>query len=190
MLPTILAVLIIVLFLVIENRGRQGQAARSLDTGSADQRSTLMIGIAFMISMIALVAGVVLNLFSILLIYNSIVGWVGIALAALGVGMRTWANRVLGQFYTRTLRTEEGQRIVQEGPYRLIRHPGYLGTLLLWIGAALAIRNWLTLIVILVVMLIAYTYRISVEEKMLNATFGDVYQAYRKHTWRLLPPIY
>ena len=190
MLTTVLAFAIIGLFLIIENRGRQGQAARSLDTGSADQRSTLMVGIAFMISFISLIVGTVLNLFSILSINNSIVEWVGIALAALGVGMRTWANRVLGQFYTRTLRTEEGQHIVQEGPYRLIRHPGYLGTLLLWIGAALAIRNWLTLIVTVAVMLVAYTYRITVEEKMLSTTFGDAYQAYRQHTWRLLPLIY
>src|SRR5258708_1479204 len=57
----------------------------------------------------------------------------------IGLTLRVWAAQVLGRFYTRTLRTTDKQRIVQSGPYHLIRHPGYLGTILIWIGAGLAV---------------------------------------------------
>jgi protein-S-isoprenylcysteine O-methyltransferase Ste14 len=49
----------------------------------------------------------------------------GIALA--GLGLRWWSMIVLGRFYTRTLVTTAYQAVVQFGPYRVVRHPGYLG---------------------------------------------------------------
>jgi len=45
--------------------------------------------------------------------------------------------RTLGASYSRTLRTDDAQRVVDDGPYRLIRHPGYAGSLLVWSGFAL-----------------------------------------------------
>jgi len=44
---------------------------------------------------------------------------------------------VLGRFFTRTLRVTGEQRVVSDGPYRVVRHPGYLGDILMWTGAAL-----------------------------------------------------
>jgi hypothetical protein len=65
----------------------------------------------------------------------------GLILEATGLALRAWSMRTLGASYTRTLRTGEDQRVVDEGPYRLIRHPGYAGSLLTWSGFALASRN-------------------------------------------------
>jgi Isoprenylcysteine carboxyl methyltransferase (ICMT) family len=53
------------------------------------------------------------------------VAWGGVALMGGGLVLRVWAARVLGAFYTRTLRTSAGQRVVAEGPYRLVRHPDH-----------------------------------------------------------------
>jgi hypothetical protein len=52
---------------------------------------------------------------------------------------------VLGRFYTRTLVTVSNQELVNRGAYRLVRHPGYRGSLLTWTGASLALapQNWL-----------------------------------------------
>jgi protein-S-isoprenylcysteine O-methyltransferase Ste14 len=98
--------------------------------------------------------------------------------------------RVLGAFYTRTLRVSSKQHIVQQGPYRLIRHPGYLASIFLWIGGGVAVLNWITLIVIVAVMPAAYTYRIRSEEAMLSQTFGEEFTAYKAHTWKLIPFVY
>jgi protein-S-isoprenylcysteine O-methyltransferase Ste14 len=107
-----------------------------------------------------------------------------------GLVLRIWASRVLGSFYTRTLRTETEQHLIAKGPYRLVRHPGYLGTLLLWLGAGIATSNWIAVTAISLPMLGSYWYRIQAEEAMLAHTFPQEYQSYASHTWRLIPLIY
>jgi protein-S-isoprenylcysteine O-methyltransferase Ste14 len=185
------AFLLIIFFFVIEGRLRQGERAKSFDAGEADQGSTRRVGQAFGISVIVMLLALALDFFKVAeLPDGSPVGWIGLGLMLAGIGMRVWATRVLGRFYTRTLVTDGGQRIVRDGPYRLIRHPGYLGTLLLWVGAALAAVNWAAIIVIPLVTLPAYVFRIRSEEAMLSRTFGAQYQDYQRHSWRLLPPLY
>jgi protein-S-isoprenylcysteine O-methyltransferase len=104
-----------------------------------------------------------------------------------GIALRAWSNRVLGEFYTRTLRTVEEQRLVREGPYRVLRHPGYLGCLLMWAGAGLATANWLAVVLIVSVTVAAYGFRIGAEERMLLGAFGGEYEQYRRGTWKLVP---
>ena len=117
------------------------------------------------------------------------IGWLGIAIALTGFGLRIWSMRVLGKFYTRTLKVTENQSIVRAGPYRFIRHPGYLGSILIWSGVAASTTNWIVLLIVLIVMFGVYVYRIQSEEKMLIATNAD-YAAYRKQTWRLIPFVF
>ncbi len=107
-----------------------------------------------------------------------------------GVVLRVWAIRVLGEYYTRTLRTAEQQSLIDRGPYGVIRHPGYLGVLMLWVGAGLATANWIATLLIALVMFVAYTYRIQSEELMLAATFGEQYRRYAARTRRLIPFLY
>ncbi|HLO33209.1 MAG TPA: isoprenylcysteine carboxylmethyltransferase family protein [Anaerolineales bacterium] len=187
-MTTIFGYLILAGFFLTESRIRTGQEAKSFERGQFDQRSTVYIGIAYLISMLALLLSWFFNLFGVGKLPAS-VGWLGVAIALSGVLVRWWANRALGAFYTRTLKVTENQFIVQEGPYRLIRHPGYLGSILMWVGVAAATANWIVLIIVLIVMLVVYVYRIENEEKMLASAQPD-YAEYRKHTWRLIPLIY
>ncbi len=114
----------------------------------------------------------------------------GLVLMLGGLALRYWAARTLGAFYTRTLLVKTDHRIVDNGPYRLIRNPGYLGNLLLFIGAGLAATNWLVVLVIAIALLSSYIYRIRVEEAMLESTFGDEYRAYKARTRKLIPLVY
>jgi protein-S-isoprenylcysteine O-methyltransferase Ste14 len=108
----------------------------------------------------------------------------------LALGLRIWSMRVLGAYFSRTLRVADAQVIVMQGPYRVLRHPGYTGTILLWIGSGLALTNWLATAVVAILMLAVYSYRIRMEEAMLLTTFGEGYRQYRRHTWKLLPFLY
>ncbi len=96
----------------------------------------------------------------------------------------------MGEFYTRTLRVKTEQRIVDTGPYKLIRNPGYLGDLVMFVSAGLAVLNWIAALVIAAAMLRAYIYRIRSEEAMLQSTFGSDFMAYKARTWRLVPHIF
>jgi protein-S-isoprenylcysteine O-methyltransferase Ste14 len=64
------------------------------------------------------------------------------------------------------------------------------GVLLMWVGAGFATLNWVAVTVIMLAMGLSYHYRIVSEEAMLMTTFGEQYQTYKEHTWRLLPFVY
>jgi protein-S-isoprenylcysteine O-methyltransferase Ste14 len=191
-MTTILAYLVIVSFFILERRLRQGREAKSREATESDRRSTQRVGMAFGLSLVFVVAAPILNALHVGQIawHSTLLGWGGLAVMITGLALRVWAARVLGRFYTRTLRTIEQQQIVQRGPYHMIRHPGYLGTLLMWIGAGLAVLNWITLAVIVLIMISAYIYRVQSEESMLAEAFGEEFAAYKAKTWRLIPFIY
>ncbi|TMF57048.1 MAG: isoprenylcysteine carboxylmethyltransferase family protein [Chloroflexi bacterium] len=100
----------------------------------------------------------------------------GIVLMATGIGLRFYAVHTLGRYFTLTVRTHQGQRVIEAGPYRLVRHPSY----------SVALANWLTLLTI-VFPAIAIAYRIRVEEAVLLDALGDDYRRYMGHTKRLVP---
>jgi protein-S-isoprenylcysteine O-methyltransferase len=191
MLPTSLAYLLVFGFFVGEGRTRKGEAAQSMKAGSFDQKSTLSLGVAYGVCGLGLLAAPLLNYFGIgVLPGTAILGWVGVVIAAGGIALRLWANQVLGQFYTRTLKVTESQTIVQAGPYGLIRHPGYAGMIVMWVGAGLAVTNWLMALLIMVVMFSVYAYRIQSEEAMMAASYGAQYAEYQHHTRKLIPFLY
>ncbi len=80
-----------------------------------------------------------------------------------------------------------GHRVIQEGPYRLIRHPIYAGEILSFIGLGLALQSWVALVTILVASAIFYANHIRVEERFLVAELGDEYVQYMKRTKRIIP---
>jgi protein-S-isoprenylcysteine O-methyltransferase len=187
---TLAAFGLIAVFLGMERLARHGPEARSLQAGPFDHRSTGLLGVAFLIGMVSLLGAELLNAFQVGRLSPDWIGWVGVGLMAGAIGLRYWASRVLGRFYTRTLRVADDQVIVERGPYRMIRHPGYSADLLMWLGAGIATVNWMATTVLTLVMLGAYGYRIHCEEAMLLATLGPRYQTYWERTWRLLPFVY
>jgi protein-S-isoprenylcysteine O-methyltransferase Ste14 len=186
-----LAYALLGVFFALERRLRKGQLAQSLETSAFDRKSTRIVGGALLISMLSMLLAPCLNLLrrgrtSI----SPATGLLGLGLMVSGISLRTWANATLGSFYTRTLRVAEGQQLIEHGPYRLLRHPGYSGSLLLWIGAGLATTNGAAISVITTVTGSAYLYRVHSEEAMLAQNFGAAYQAYRQRTWKIIPFIF
>ena len=116
--------------------------------------------------------------------------WVGVALLAVGLCVRAWAMHTLGRYYTRTLRTMDEQHVVDRGPYRVVRHPGYAGSLMVWTGYALGLGNWIATVITMVLLGAVYIWRIDAEEALLCRSFGDRYAEYRRRTKRLVPYVY
>ncbi len=132
MFQVVVAYLLIMGFFAIEVFLRQGTAARSLEATDSDKGSTRLIGASFGV---AVVLPLLLDLLQVGQIASPGVSWLGLVVMLLGLGLRVWSMRVLGTYYSRTLRVADEQVIVTQGPYRIIRHPGYLGTILVWLGA-------------------------------------------------------
>src|SRR5262245_48324877 len=177
-------------FFIIERLLRQGESAKSFREGQEDKGSTRAVGAAFGLAILVLQIAPLLNRLRIGRIFGEKLAWGGVAASLAGLALRIWASRVLGAYYTRTLRTQEEQHLITEGPYRLVRHPGYLGVLLLWLGAGVATTNALVTAIISIPLIRAYLYRIQAEEAMLANAFPQQYKAYSRRTWRLIPFIY
>ncbi|HZU66641.1 MAG TPA: isoprenylcysteine carboxylmethyltransferase family protein [Ktedonobacteraceae bacterium] len=190
MRPRSIAFILLGLFFVTEPLLRQGKAASSRQAGPQDRGSTRLIGATFGSGCFALLAAPLLNKRKIGRIQRKEVAWGGIIIMIAGIVLRVWASRVLGAFYTRTLRTSEQQHLITNGPYRIVRHPGYIATLLMWSGAAISTGNWVVPIILMPPMAGAYCYRIQAEEMMLTAAFPQEYPDYAAHTWRLVPFVF
>ena len=113
----------------------------------------------------------------------------GIALAVLGAGVRLWALRVLGQWFTRDVHVSADQPVIDVGPYRLVRHPSYTGLLLIIAGIGVALGNVLAAALVLAPTLTALVIRVRVEEAALVDALGAPYRQYMGRTKRFLPYI-
>jgi protein-S-isoprenylcysteine O-methyltransferase Ste14 len=117
------------------------------------------------------------------LVTGEIIAWVGLAI-------RIWSIIVLGRSFRLTVEVDSDQAIVDRGPYRWVRHPSYTGLLILAIGFGIALGNWLSLAILVVLPLIVILRRIRVEEAQLVAVMGQPYVDYGKRTKRLVPGIW
>ena len=191
MLPLIFSFILIAVFFSIESRLRFGEEAKSLDAAERDKKSTSYIFKIFGINILCLLSVFIFNYFNLFKLFNNpFTAFVGIVLMLLGLFFRIYAVITLREYYTRTLKTITNQKIIAKGMYKFIRHPGYLGLILIWIGAGVSSNNYLALIIISILTISVYQFRIINEEKMLIEAFGDEYIKYKKNTWRLLPPLY
>ncbi len=114
----------------------------------------------------------------------------GFALFALGAGVRAWSIWTLGRFFTVQVAIASDHKLIENGPYRVLRHPSYTGSLMMFVGYLLCFGNALTMAIVLLVVIVVFTRRIHVEEIALADAFGDGWRAYAKRTWRLVPLIY
>jgi len=113
----------------------------------------------------------------------------GLGLEAAGLGLRTWSMRTLDASYTRTLRVANAQVVIEGGPYRHIRHPGYLGSLLIWVGFALSSGSLAAVAVVGALLVPTYRRRMASEEALLAAALVG-YEAYAARTKRLVPGLW
>ena len=117
-------------------------------------------------------------------------GPAGVGLMTAGLALRAWSMRTLGAYYSRTLRTTSDQTVVEYGPYRVLRHPGYLGSIMVWTGFAVTSGSPAAAVGVAALMGNAYSSRIASEEAMLEGRFGSAYAEYSQRTRRLIPFIW
>jgi protein-S-isoprenylcysteine O-methyltransferase len=115
---------------------------------------------------------------------------IGVAVFTAGISLRWYAIIVLGRFFTVNVAIAQDHRLIEEGPYRFVRHPSYTGSLLAFLGLGFCYCNWASLAVLMIPILAVFLRRMQVEEAALVAAFGDRYRDYARRTKRLIPAIY
>jgi protein-S-isoprenylcysteine O-methyltransferase Ste14 len=116
--------------------------------------------------------------------------WAGVLVYLIGQGIFLWA-RYTNNYFSSVVRiqTDRGQTVCSEGPYRYVRHPGYVGGFLFTITVGLLLGSWWASIpqVIAALMLVWRTAR---EDKTLQVELPG-YTKYATETrFRLVPGIW
>lgn len=114
----------------------------------------------------------------------------GTALVLVGLPLRFWAIRTLGRFFTATVEVQRGQKVIRDGPYRLLRHPSYTAAIVIAFAVTTVLGSSLGAALVMGIVLPAYLYRIRVEERLLAAELGDDYRQYQRISWRLIPRVF
>lgn len=114
-------------------------------------------------------------------------GWVCFALVIVGCLFAWWARIHLGQLWSGSITLKSDHRVVDTGPYRLVRHPIYTGLILAAVATAAEKATYLALAG---AALIAFGFWIKAlfEERFLRAELGrEAYDAYARRTPMLIP---
>ncbi len=111
----------------------------------------------------------------------------GLVTYILGHFLMAWALIRLGRVYQlggSVPRPED--RMISDGPYRLVRHPMYTAALSISLGLACLIQSW-AFFIVFCIYLCLISLLIPFEEDGLRRAYGDQYVAYQQKTRRLIP---
>jgi protein-S-isoprenylcysteine O-methyltransferase Ste14 len=111
---------------------------------------------------------------------------VGAVLAWLGAGLAVWARLALGVWFSGTFGIKPEHALVTTGPYAIVRHPMYLGLLLLLGGMAVDYNSAVSLGFVLL-LIVPFAMHTVIEEQMFRAHFGEAWAVYASRVPRLLP---
>jgi protein-S-isoprenylcysteine O-methyltransferase Ste14 len=115
---------------------------------------------------------------------------IGAILVVTGLIIRVISILTLKKQFTYTVTKIENHELIETGLYKRIRHPGYLGQLIIFTGIATTLSNWLSIIFMFVPVFLGFIYRIRVEEKFMTEQMGQKYIDYQKRTNKLIPKIF
>ena len=116
--------------------------------------------------------------------------FLGVATLIAGSLLRRHCFRVLGKVFTGAVAIQDDHRVIDAGAYRWVRHPSDSAALLIALGIALCLGNWLSVLVCVGVAFLAYNYRARVEEQALLASLGPPYAEFMAARKRFIPFIY
>jgi protein-S-isoprenylcysteine O-methyltransferase Ste14 len=94
---------------------------------------------------------------------------IGLPIALIGEALRVWAAGHL----------EKSREVTQSGPYRLFRHPLYVGSSIMGVGLAVAAGSVVVTLLVLIYLVMTLSAAVRTEEAFLRTRFGGDYDAYK-----------
>jgi protein-S-isoprenylcysteine O-methyltransferase Ste14 len=116
--------------------------------------------------------------------------WLGLIMIITGLYIRINAIRYLGRYFTANVQSVDAHRLITDGPYSRVRHPSYLGALLIIAGFPVLLGSLPCFLLAFILMMIAYYKRIKVEETLLLQLFPEDYKRYQQNTYRIIPYVW
>jgi len=114
--------------------------------------------------------------------------FVGLGVQLLGAWFYFYAKGYLGRQWSSSISIKTDHQLITTGPYRFIRHPMYTAMIAMALGTAIVSTRVHALIGVAFVTL-SYVIKIGIEEVWLSEQFGAQHEEWRRHSWKLLPPL-
>ncbi|RPI65968.1 MAG: isoprenylcysteine carboxylmethyltransferase family protein [Ignavibacteriales bacterium] len=100
--------------------------------------------------------------------------------------LQIWAYKTLGDSYSQEILILKDHKLVNAGPFKIIRHPQYLSQIILDIGAGFATLSYIVIIFALIEIPFIIM-RAILEEKLLSKHFREIYSEYKSKTGFMIP---
>ncbi len=121
---------------------------------------------------------------------SPVINWLGILVLVAGIALLAWAM-VFNRFFAATVRIQQahGHSVTTTGPYRFVRHPGYVAVILQFAAIPLALGTWVAWIPVLLGIGL-YVVRTALEDRTLMAELPGYAEYARQTPFRLLPGLW
>lgn len=120
---------------------------------------------------------------------GNIVRYTGLLITIPGFVLMQAGEKYLAKQFSIEVTLQKDHKLIQSGPYKVVRHPRYLGILIFFTGVSLTFRSLLGIFTVLALALVLI-WRIFAEERMMHEEFGKEWEEYQAKTWRLVPYIF
>jgi len=97
-----------------------------------------------------------------------------------------WSYKVLGENYSQQVLIFRTHKLVEKGPFRIIRHPQYISQILMDLGGGIATLSYI-IIPLALIEVPFLILRALLEEKLLSKNFKEAFSAYKKKTGFMIP---
>ena len=118
--------------------------------------------------------------------HSNLVGIIGLSICVSGAIIACWSRYLLGANWSLSVQEKESHELIQQGMYKIVRHPIYTGLLLLFTGNAIIVGDYRGIIAVGIVF-ISFWWKLKKEEKVLTAIFKHQYTDYQKKTKAIIP---
>ena len=115
--------------------------------------------------------------------------WLGASITVAGLLFAVWAREHLGRNWSRSVTIKQGHELIATGPYAAVRHPIYTGTLIGFLGMAIAVSQVRGFIAFALIFLVLWV-KLRMEEEWMRSQFGETYVTYAHRTAALVPYLF
>jgi protein-S-isoprenylcysteine O-methyltransferase Ste14 len=167
---------------LMEERGRIARNVKSWDKAIMGVYTVLLFGLL-------VVAGLDAGRFrwSSVSLGPRLLGWLGLVLAMVWI----WWVMSVNTYLSRMVRIQEerGHTVITTGPYRYVRHPMYLGTMLFAVCVPLVLGSWWALVPGLLIVAL-FVLRTALEDHALQQELPGYQEYTRQVRYRLVPGVW
>lgn len=180
-----IAILIVIILTLNRARlARQSATFKDKQKGETSKRWTYsMVSILY----IVIILGSIIENYFFVKTLNLVIASLGLVVYVTGIIGRDKAIKTLGEYWSTHIEIRNGQRIVQDGPYKYIRHPGYLSLMVENIAITLMLNAYYTLIGVILIFIPVIFGISKLEDIAMEEKIGKEFTTYKKRVGAFIP---